>query len=471
MEGNGSAAQQFIASAAGVAVRIAGAAIDAAREAALAGGEVSAGYDAPAAEEADASNASSTATACVAATAAVVATTWKRKLPRKSRKHSKRKKSNYNFDEARQSLGLDPTATFSQIRKVAQPTEPLPLPPSPELSPTKSEVKMERDELKATVKVLQSENEALQKQNDLATAKAASQKEIAKKLRVTSRERQDASRRELMAERAKTREVRAVADTLSKSQDKHIRQQQKKIASLQKGSSAAEARIASLEVQAVGLKQRARDLADQLRREKEASHLVVHQLMTKVEEAADEAHSILVEATENKRRLEQRMEDEKLKMESQHKEAIKEERRWSARQQDRMSKKMDSQICKIESEYQAILRVKDRRLEALKKELLSQQEKLDVVSSQWQEKLQQCRLDMDKANDRAFSEKRKRWHIVNTQVQKAKRKRRQMQNYIDCLRDTNSRMAIEWKAAMEQKKAAETKSSKAQLLAQQRLDK
>ena len=96
---------------------------------------------------------------------------------------------------------------------------------------------------------------------------------------------------------------------------------------------------------------------------------------------------------------------------------------------------------------------------------------VSVERVNWEKKLTDLYQDLQLADDRVYSEKKKRWHDVKRHYDKTKSKERQIQNYIEGLEDNKEHLTRKLEEALNEKEAAKKKSERYKRLANQRLKK
>jgi len=158
-----------------------------------------------------------------------------------------------------------------------------------------------------------------------------------------------------------------------------------------------------------------------------------------------------------------------------------------------VSKQVATKINKVTSEYQAMMRLQEKKLKdqlrraqdavtkekekwheknkKLKDQLTSARDKVTGEKEKWQEKEMKLRQELETSSDRVYLEKRKRWYAVKKQVMKSKAKEAEMQNYLDGLNDKNIDLASSLSEALQAKRKAQQSTWKAKSLADRRLQK
>ena len=170
-----------------------------------------------------------------------------------------------------------------------------------------------------------------------------------------------------------------------------------------------------------------------------------------------------------------------------------------------VSKQVANKISKVSSEYEAIIRLQEKKYderlriaqsevskekvkwnvqneklkervnkdklkwheqnEKLKERLRSALDKVTNEKEKWQEKESKLRQELDLSSDRVYREKRKRWYAISKQVMKSKVKEAEMQNYLDGLNDKNIDLADSLSEALQAKRKAKQSTWKARSLA------
>ena len=123
--------------------------------------------------------------------------------------------------------------------------------------------------------------------------------------------------------------------------------------------------------------------------------------------------------------------------------------------------KQQQAINKLELERQAILCLHDGKYAKVVQRLLTVQKKLSTKRAIWQSKLDKLNDELLVTTDRVYNEKKKRRDAIGQQVDKARSKETEMQNYIEGLNKMNFELADEVKEAIKQKRAALDSSAKA----------
>jgi chromosome segregation ATPase len=133
--------------------------------------------------------------------------------------------------------------------------------------------------------------------------------------------------------------------------------------------------------------------------------------------------------------------------------------------------KKNNEIAKLRSEYEVIMDMKDAKYAKLQKRLASTKEEVVSEKAKWQDKLDTANAEVDQASDELYLEKRKRRDAVQVQINKANKKQKELQNYIDSLADDNVDLEQEWLIALEGQKKASELRGKAEHIAAKRLEK
>ena len=176
-----------------------------------------------------------------------------------------------------------------------------------------------------------------------------------------------------------------------------------------------------------------------------------------------------------------------------------------------VSKQVAKKINKVSSEYEAIIRLQEKKYddrlriaqlevskekvkwngqneklkervnndklkyqeqnEKLKEELKRALDEVTNEKEKWQEKESKLRQELHFSSDRVYREERKRWYAVSKQVMKSKVKEAEMQNYLDGLNDKNIDLADNLSEALQAKRKAKESTWKAKALAERRLQK
>ena len=133
--------------------------------------------------------------------------------------------------------------------------------------------------------------------------------------------------------------------------------------------------------------------------------------------------------------------------------------------------KRNNEIAKLRSEYKVILEMKDAKYAKLKRQLASTKEEVVSEKAKWQAKLNKANVEVDQASDELYLEKKRRRDAVQVQINKASKKQKELQNYIDSLAEDNLDLEQEWLIALEGQKKASELRGKAEHLAAKRLEK
>ena len=128
-------------------------------------------------------------------------------------------------------------------------------------------------------------------------------------------------------------------------------------------------------------------------------------------------------------------------------------------------------ISKLEAEHGAAIRISDKKFNKLKSQMTDLLNSVSVEKDNWQKKLSDVYQELQSADYRAYSEKKKRWHVVKRHYDKTRSKEIEIQNYVEGLEGSNEHLASKLQDALNEKADAEKKSKRHKRLAEQRLKK